>query len=221
MSENHTEHAQEHIHHEAAHGHGPRWITAAALTAALLAALAAVAGGQSSGHLTKSTHSRIEWSDKWAQYQSKSIKNYVLTSQEDLLKALKTEVPKGLMDKYAGNEADKKELAAKAEELGRVSDEHLEAHETFERATMMFHIAIAVVAIAVVAKRKEFWWMSMVGGAVGVYFFGAALTRAPAEAPEHEAGAAATAHVAGTVHATGEVGHGEVESMPASFTSGH
>jgi hypothetical protein len=158
MSENHTEHAQEHIHHEAAHGQGPRWITAAALTAAS----AAVGGGQSSGHLTEATHARIKMSDTWNEYKSKSIKNYVLASEREMLKGLKADVPKGLEDKYAANDAEKADLKKKAEGLNGQADAHLKSHESFERATMMFHIAIAVVAIAVVAKRKEFWWVSMV-----------------------------------------------------------
>ncbi len=188
MSEDPTEQAQEDIHHHAAHGehggHGPRWITAAALTAALLAALAAVAGGQGSGHLTESTHSRIEWSDKWGQYQSKSIKNYVLESQVEVMKAMKAELPAGVEEKIKANEEEKKEISAEANGLGKLSDAHLATHETFEHATMMFHISIAVVAIAVVAKRKEFWMMSMVGGAVGLYFFVAALSHAPVEKGE-------------------------------------
>ncbi len=68
-----------------------------------------------------------------------------------------------------------------AGELDERSTKHLESHETFELAETLFHISIAVVAIAVVAKRKEFWYVSMVGGAIGLGFFGWALANAPHE----------------------------------------
>jgi hypothetical protein len=73
--------------------------------------------------------------------------------------------------------------------LEKLSREHLETHETFEGAATLFHIAIAIVAISVVSKRKQFWYISMVGGAVGLFFFVKAFLYAPAalkEAPEPE-----------------------------------
>jgi hypothetical protein len=44
----------------------------------------------------------------------------------------------------------------------------------------LFHIAIAIVAISVVAKRKEFWYLSMVVSTIGVIFFAKAVLTAPA-----------------------------------------
>ncbi len=197
MSEDPTEQSQEDIHHHATHGHaghgeghGPRWITAAALTAALLAALAAIAGGQSDGHLTEATHARIEWSDKWAQYQSKSIKNYVLMSTGQILAGMKAEVPPENLKKFDENKKDDGLYMTEAQALAVAADAHLNTHETFEHATMMFHISIAIVAIAVVAKRREFWLMSIVGGVVGLYFFGQAYLHAPGAEPARQEAAA-------------------------------
>src|SRR5271166_5742753 len=85
-----TEHVQEHVQHTAAHGdhhdehghgHSSRWITAAALTAALLAAFAAISGALSNGHLTESTHKRIDANDQWSYYQAKSIKSSIIDSR--------------------------------------------------------------------------------------------------------------------------------------------
>ena len=70
MGHNPTEHVQEHVTHEAAHGghgHGgaqSKWITAAALTAAILAAFAAVTGMLATKHLTESTQKRIAANDQ-------------------------------------------------------------------------------------------------------------------------------------------------------------
>jgi hypothetical protein len=79
----------------------------------------------------------------------------------------------------------------------------------------MFHIAIAIVAIAVVAKRKEFWYVSMIGGAVGVYFFAAAFIHAPAAEPGE---AAATEHAASEHASTGT--HAPTEHPTPATKSG-
>ena len=76
------------------------------------------------------------------------------------------------------------EIQASAKRLEKLSKEHLETHEIFEGAATLFHIAIAVVAISVVAKRKEFWYVAMIGGAVGICVFGKALIQAPAALKE-------------------------------------
>src|SRR3954464_550398 len=85
MGHDPTEHAQEHIQHEAAHGShggGAKWITVAALTAAFLAAFAAVSSTAATSHLTESTLSRIQANDKWNEYQSKSIKRSNMDTRE-------------------------------------------------------------------------------------------------------------------------------------------
>src|SRR4029453_6258012 len=85
------------------------------------------------------------------------------------------------IDKKAEYAETMPEVQNLARELEKLSTEHLEAHETYEIAATLFHIAIAIVAISVVAKRKEFWYLSMVVSTVGVIFFGkAALTAPPA-----------------------------------------
>src|SRR5947209_15537076 len=78
------------------------------------------------------------------------------------------------------------EIQATAKELEHLSREHLETHETYEEAATLFHIAIAIVAIAVVAGRKEFWYVSMAAGVVGVVFFSQALVRTPPRFKEEQ-----------------------------------
>src|SRR6266850_4107578 len=171
MSHNPTEHVQEETYHHAAHGKGhggehghgegqsqeSKWITAAALTAAFLAAFAAISGALATRHLTESTHKRIESNDKWSYYQSKSLKNYLLDTKDEILIALNHEAPKADLKKIEENNVEKKKTKAEAEALEALSRTHLQAHETYELAATMFHIAIAIVAISVVAKRKMFW----------------------------------------------------------------
>jgi hypothetical protein len=233
---NPTEHVQEHVTHEVAHGghgehghggHASWWITAAALTAALLAALAAITGFLATNHLTQSTLIRIKANDNWNFYQAKSIKSSILDAKVYTASLNKVEPRQKDLDKQVEYAKEMPELQTETRELEKLSNENLETHETYETAATMFHIAIAVVAIAVVAKRKEFWYMSMVGGVIGVYFFGTAWMHAPkrwteeVEAPatqtQHGAPAGEHGAPAGGEHGAGAAEHG----TPAAPTGEH
>jgi hypothetical protein len=222
MGDDPTEEAQEHIHHEAAHGHGPKWITWAALTAALLAVLAAVSASMSSSYLTESTLKRIEANDQWNFYQAKSIKRSIIDSRDMEYNQLDpSKIPPAVHKQHQDDISKKAEYATKVEDdnpedpkgllgiqaraisLQDISEKNLKTHETFENSETLFHIAIAVVAIAVVAKRKEFWYMSIVGGVVGLWFFGAAFAKAPHEKLAKENSAAMAEHATNGDHATG------------------
>src|SRR5947209_8137533 len=71
------EHLHEEIHHRAEHG-GEAWISWVALSTAILAVLAAIAGLLSGMHANEAMMSQIESADKWAYYQAKGIKAAVL-----------------------------------------------------------------------------------------------------------------------------------------------
>jgi len=219
----HATHGEE--HDEKGHGghgghHGPGWITAAALTAALLAALAAITASLANSHLTNSTLKRISALDRWNQFQAKQIKSSEADTRLMQYNAFTADaavkVPAPLAKQHDDDLKKKKEYNQPADDeknpedpkgveglsklAGRLDDlskEHLETHETFELSETLFHISIAVVAIAVVAKRKEFWYMSMVGGVVGLFFFARAMSHAPVEKPEKPEAAAASSEKPG------------------------
>ena len=56
----------------------------------------------------------------------------------------------------------------KAEELGKEAQHYLHTHHLLARSVTMFQIAIAVGAISALTKRKTFWFVSLVFGAVGL-----------------------------------------------------
>ena len=62
------------MHHHA-EGH-TGWVKFAALTAALLAALAAISGSLADVRLTESSRAQIQSNDQWGLYQAKSIKSH-------------------------------------------------------------------------------------------------------------------------------------------------
>jgi hypothetical protein len=159
------EHLHEHVKESAEHGDAP-WISWVALSTAILAALAAIAGLLSGRHVNEAMMSQIEASDQWSYYQAKSIKASVLDakialsgtpSAEDQAKAARYEKEQ----EEIKSEAQHKEAAAKA---------NFRKHEIFAGGVTMFQIAIAVAAISALTRRRPFWIVSLVFGAIGCVF---------------------------------------------------
>jgi hypothetical protein len=198
MSHNPTEHVQEELHHHAAHAHeeghggghghggGGKWITAAATTAAILAAFAAGGGALATRHLMQAMLTRIRANDDWNYYQAKSIKSSLLDAKIYSAQLVKAEPRKSDLEKKDQYAKELPEIQASARAFEKLSREHLETHETFEGCATMFHISIAIVAISVVARRKGFWMLSMLSGAVGLFIFVKAFVHAPPAMEEKE-----------------------------------
>ena len=74
------EHLHEEIHHHAEHG-GEKWISWVALSTAILAVLAAIAGLLSGSHANEAMMRQIESADQWGFYQAKRIKAAVLDAK--------------------------------------------------------------------------------------------------------------------------------------------
>ena len=77
------EHLHEQLHHRAEHS-GETWISWVALSTAILAVLAAIAGLLSGQHANEAMMNQIEASDQWNYYQAKSIKASVLDAKMSL-----------------------------------------------------------------------------------------------------------------------------------------
>jgi ribosome-binding ATPase YchF (GTP1/OBG family) len=170
----------EHIHEdilERARESRDAWINWAAATAAALAALAAISGAMSNNYLTVSGRDQIQSNDEWSQYQAKSIKASVLRGKMEVLAALNKPESAADQQKLHEYEHDLGTINENAEHLHESSESHLTRHETIERGVTLFHIGIAVVAIAVLTRRRAFWYLSLLSGAVGIVFFALAFVR--------------------------------------------
>src|SRR5690242_13358407 len=77
------EHLQEHVKETAEHSGDP-WISWVALSTAILAVLAAIAGMLSGQHVNEAMMNQIEASDQWNYYQAKGIKASVLDAKLSL-----------------------------------------------------------------------------------------------------------------------------------------
>jgi hypothetical protein len=159
------EQLHEQTHHAAEHGGAP-WISWVALSTAILAVFAAIAGLLSGKHANEAMMAQIESSDQWAFYQAKGIKAAVLDAKMTL-SGTPNEQDRAKGAKYQEEQAEiQKEAQAKEGE----AKANFHQHEVFARGVTMFQIAIAVAAISALTKRRRYWMLSLIVGAVGCVF---------------------------------------------------
>ena len=159
------ENLHEEIHHRAEHG-GERWISWVALSTAILAVLAAIAGLLSGKHANEAMMSQIESSDQWGYYQAKSIKASVLDAKISLSSS-PNESDAAKRDRY---EKEQEEIKTEAEHKQAEAKANFHSHEIFARGVTMFQIAIAIAAISALTKKRRFWFVSLVFGLAGCFF---------------------------------------------------
>jgi len=159
----------EHLHeeaHETAKHSGEAWISWVALSTAILAVLAAIASLLSGEHANEAMINQIEASDQWSYYQAKSIKAAVLDA-----KTAFTGGPDGAdQSKRARYEKEQEEIKSEAEHKQAAAKSYFHKHVVFARGVTMFQIAIAIAAISALTKKRSFWAVSLVFGAVGCVF---------------------------------------------------
>jgi hypothetical protein len=163
------EHAHETIEHHA-HGASEPWVMGVALTAAVLAAVAAVTALYAEHFATEATLEQIRASDKWTEFQANSIKEKVILSNKKVLVKLNVEPDPEDEKKLAEYKEKKDRIQEEARELEKESKKHLQEHVPLSRGLTMFQLGIAVGAISVLTKRRAFWFVSLAFGVAGIAF---------------------------------------------------
>src|SRR4051812_28037963 len=87
FSEKIHEQSNEHAHHTLSEGKD-KWVLYVALTTAVFAVLAAIAGLMAGSHADEAMLTQMKASDKWAFYQAKGIKSEILVTSNKLLVAV-------------------------------------------------------------------------------------------------------------------------------------
>src|SRR5438067_13868508 len=159
------EHLHEHVKESAEHSGAP-WISWVALSTAVLAVLAAIAGLLSGHHINEAMMNQIEASDQWSYYQSKSIKASVLDAKMSLT-GTPNESDQSKLDRY---EKEQEEIKSEAERKEAAAKSNFHKREVFARDVTMLQIAIAIAAISALTNRRRFWIVSLLFGAVGCAF---------------------------------------------------
>jgi hypothetical protein len=159
------EHLHEEVHHRAEHS-TERWISWVALSTAILAVLAAIAGLLSGKHANEAMMSQIEAADQWNYYQAKGIKAAVLDAKMSL-GAIATDEDRQKADRY---QEEQKEIQTEANGKQTEAKVNFHQHEVFARSVTMFQIAIAIAAISALTKRRTFWVVGLLFGVAGCIF---------------------------------------------------
>ena len=159
------EHLHEHVKETAEHS-GVPCISWVALSTALLAVLAAIAGLLSGRHVNEAVMNQIEASDQWNYYQAKGIKAAVLDAKMSLSGA-PNESDQSKRDRY---EKEQEAIKSEAEHKEAAAKSNFHKHEIFAGGVTMFQIAIAIAAISALTRRRPFWYVSLLFGAAGCAF---------------------------------------------------
>ena len=130
------------------------------------AVLAAIAGLLSGRYVNEAMMDQIEASDQWSFYQAKSIKASVLDAKMSLA-GTPNESDQSMRDRYT---KEQEEIKSEAEHKETAAKKNFHKHEVFARGVTMFQIAIAIAAISALTKRRRFWIVSLLFGAVGCAF---------------------------------------------------
>ena len=179
-----TENIKEEIERE-----GGALLKAIALTTALLAALAAIAALRAGGTVnealvlkTESTRLQAEASDQWAAYQAKGIKSAIQRQSEDLMTAAGKPVPATFeeeRERYRREQAEIETVARQKERerdaKSSEADALLHRHHRFADSVALFQVAIALGAVAALARYRAVWFLSMLLGLAGAGFFTVAI----------------------------------------------
>ena len=159
------EHLHEHVK-ESAEDTGAVWISWVALSTAVLAVLAAIAGLLSGRYVNEAMMNQIEASDQWSYYQAKSIKASVLDAKMSLAPT-PSDSDQSKRDRY---EKEQEQIKSEAERKEAAAKSNFHKHEVFARGVTMFQIAIAIAAISALTRKRRFWFVSLLFGAAGCAF---------------------------------------------------
>ena len=172
------EHAEEAEH--AAHARDP-YISRVSITVAILAVLAAAAGSletvENGRAITESSEAVLaqdKATDAWNEYQADSLKRhmYDIAAENGLSHFKKdSQDERGAQDKARGlaNDAEKERDAHVA-----TSARHEERHHWLTAAATLVEIGIALSTVAIITRRRTFWFTAMGLGVIGIVLFGTA-----------------------------------------------
>lgn len=161
------------------------WLNYLALSTIIFAVAATLSTFKGGGFSTRSVLSQEQASNKWAYYQSKSLKSYLYETQKDMLELTTKRMQKNEAEVIAAYqkkmayydqsvkryEKEKSEIKKDAEQFEKLRDEAQKHSQAFGMAVIFLQICILLSSIAALIKRKYLWYMAMAVGVVGLLYF--------------------------------------------------
>src|SRR6202012_4326006 len=169
FSEKIHEQSNEHAHHMLSEGK-EKWVLYVALTTAVFAVLAAIAGLMAGAHADEAMLTQMKASDQWAFYQAKGIKSEMLVTSNKILVAMGKAPVAEDVEKVKENKAEQAKIMTEAKDFEKESGDHTAKHSLLAKCVTLFQVAIAIGAISIITKRKTLWFASMGFAVVGLWF---------------------------------------------------
>lgn len=172
------EQTQEHIQHASLHeghgGGGSSLINLSAVLSAILAVFAAICALLAGHYSNEAMIEQIKSSDQWSYYQAKGIKGALQEFRLEMHNgsAMKNEEHAAkIQEKIEKYKKDQEEIQEKAKEKEEASERLLHWHERLAMAVTFFQVAIAIIAIGVLTRKKFFFYMGSSSGLIGLTCF--------------------------------------------------
>jgi hypothetical protein len=165
------EQTQEHVQHHALHdGGSSRLINLGAVLSAILAVFAAICALLAGHYSNEAMIEQIKSSDQWSYYQAKGIKSALQEFRLEMngTDEKKAETIKSKIEKY---KEEQEKISEDAKEKEEASQKLLRYHERLAMAVTFFQVAIAVIAIGVLTRKKFFFFMGSGSGLIGLCSF--------------------------------------------------
>jgi len=161
------------------------WLNYLALTTIIFAVAATLSTFKGGGFSTRSVLSQEQASNKWAYYQSKSLKSYLYETQKDMLELTSLGMTKnetGAKEAFEKKVADyeksikrydkeKTDIKKEAEKFEAQRDDAQSHSKVFGIAVIFLQIAILLSSISALIKRKYIWYIATATGAIGLLYF--------------------------------------------------
>ncbi len=164
-----------------------KWMNYMAITTVLIAVCATFSTFRGGGYGTKSLMQQTLASDKWSQYEAKSIKSYIFEMQKDNLELQKDMIAKSPnskdnVDKFQSKidnytkklkqyEQDKADITKEAHAFEAEKDNCTKHSGAFGIAVIFLQISILLSSISALAKKSYIYVLSLIVGVIGVIYF--------------------------------------------------
>ena len=176
-----VEKAAEEHHHAQEHGSDARGneMTVSAVTAAVLAVLAAF-GSLLSGHAVNQAILKLtKATDQWAFYQAKSTKSHVYQVGGEIIKALSVTQSTTAGDSHGPSlrhfqeeteryDREKEEVKNAAEHLQAESQHEFHKHHQFALGIACFQVGIVLASVSILVRIRAIYYLSVVAGIAGM-----------------------------------------------------
>jgi len=157
-----------------------KWIQWVALTTTVLAVAAAISALRGGSYSTQVQLKNTQEANRWAFYQSKSLKQNLSELERESMAVLSLEArtPEGRRQAEASlaragaeaqrYEAEKREIKADAEKLASEQAELKRHGGSFGLAVMLLQIAIMMSSVGALIKKPVMWYVGLLFGLGGL-----------------------------------------------------